>query len=149
MRSIENLLKEQEHVWFYVAERWKKEFYEELISLGMRFISGSNITQESIGVLMGISNDGTGAILKSFAEWGNKTFISYLQDEGFEKWSKSKYYPSVDWLYVNLNSKRYAFGIPGIPVTKPFGNHAVTIDEFKVIYEIYRKYEDKLVLKNS
>lgn len=75
MRSIENLLKEQEHVWFYVAERWQKEFYEELISLGMRFMSGDNITQESIGVLMGISNDGTVGYVSHFI-WYNSFFSS-------------------------------------------------------------------------
>lgn len=95
-------------------------------------------------------SDGTGAILvKDISLKGNPSadFMKYLRNEGFKMWSKSKgSYDGVDWVYVNLNSKRYAYGMPGIPVTNPFGNHAVTIDEFKVIYEIYRKYEDKLVL---
>lgn len=94
-------------------------------------------------------SEGTGAILvreKSIDRDKHREFVEYLHNEGFERWSKSKFYPSVDWIYVNINAKCYAFGMPGIPVTTPLGNHAVTIDEFKVIYEIYRKYEGKAVL---
>jgi len=73
MRSIENLLKEQGHVWFYVTEEWHQEFYDELVSLEMRFMSGENITPKSISVLMGISNDGTVGYV-SHLVWYNSFF---------------------------------------------------------------------------
>ncbi len=94
-------------------------------------------------------SEGTGAILvreKYVDERKNREFIEYLKNEGFERWTKGKYYPDVDWIFVNINSKCYAFGMPGIKITTPLGEHAVTIEEFKVIYEIYRKYEGKAVL---
>ena len=33
--------------------------------------------------------------------------------------------------------------MPGIKVVQPIGNHAVTLDEFMAIYNIYKKYEGK------
>ena len=73
-------------------------------------------------------SDGTGAILvRDISLKGNSSadFMKYLRNEGFKMWSKSKgSFDGVDWVYVNLNSKRYAYGMPGIPVTTPFGNHA-------------------------
>lgn len=95
-------------------------------------------------------SEGTGAVLvKDISLKGNPNadFMKYLRSEGFQKWTRSKgAFGGVDWVYVNLNSKSYAYGMPGIPITTPFGNHAVTIDEFKMIYEIYRKYENKSAL---
>lgn len=59
MRSMEILLKEQGHVRFYVTDGWKQDFYEELMSLGARIISGDNITLESISTFMGIDRNRT------------------------------------------------------------------------------------------
>lgn len=73
MRSIENLLKEQEHIWFYVTEEWQQKFYNELVSLKMRFMSGEKITRKSISVIMGISNDGTVGYV-SHLVWYNSFF---------------------------------------------------------------------------
>ncbi len=87
---------------------------------------------------------GTAAILvkdESLRENPDAEFYKYLKAEGFQMWSKSKgCYKGVDWIYVNLNTKCIARGMPGIPVVSAFGNHAVTIDEFKEIYRIYKKY---------
>ena len=62
-----------------------------------------------------------------------------------------KYYHSI-WmtvtvLYINLNTKTIALGMPGIKLFEPIGNHAITIKEFKFIYVIYKKYEGKQVLE--
>lgn len=47
-------------------------------------------------------------------------------------WEHSKgFYNGVCWLYVNINSKLIARGMPGIPITKNLGGHAVTIDEYQ------------------
>ena len=93
-------------------------------------------------------SEGTAAILVRNKDLKNdREFVKYLHEEGFEKWSKSKgHFDGVDWIYVNINSKVYAYGMPGIAVTKAFGNHAVSINEFKMIYSIYKKYENKSVL---
>lgn len=80
----------------------------------------------------------------------NDEFFSWLVQEGFSFWSSSKEWYSgagwkVCWIYVNLTSKLIARGMPGIRVTSEVGNHAITIDEFKTIYSIYKKYENKSV----
>ena len=31
--------------------------------------------------------------------------------------------------------------MPGIKIVQPVGNHAITVDDFKTIYGIYKKYE--------
>ena len=94
---------------------------------------------------------GTAAILvkdESLRENPDAEFYKYLKAEGFQMWSKSKgCYKGVDWIYVNLNTKCLARGMPGIPVVSAFGNHAVTIDEFKEIYRIYKKYDGLGVLQ--
>ena len=36
--------------------------------------------------------------------------------------------------------------MPGIPLVTPIGNHAITIEEFMIIYDIYKKYKGKKVL---
>lgn len=68
----------------------------------------------------------------------------WLNSEGFE--SCKGWWTGVDWVYININSKTYMGGMPGIPVTTPIGEHAITFDEFKAIYHIFKQYEGKSVL---
>jgi len=98
-------------------------------------------------------SDGSAAILvkdRSLAELqSNAPFYQWLKEEGFEGWGRKGFFSGVDWIFININSKIMAPGMPGIGITYPFGNHAVTIDEFKTIYNIYKKYEGLSVLKQS
>lgn len=74
----------------------------------------------------------------------NAPFFKWLEDEGFSYGMLGHgHFPNVCWIYINLTSKLYIFGIPGIPLVNSVCNHAITIDEFKTIYEIYKKYEGK------
>lgn len=69
-------------------------------------------------------------------------FEKWLKSEGFTYWRYSKgWYEDVCWIYINLNNKLIARGMPGIVVTEPLFHHAVSIDEFKTIYSIFKKYE--------
>lgn len=69
-------------------------------------------------------------------------FMKWLKDENFEFWSHSKgWYDNVDWIYINIESKQIARGMPGISVTGCIKNHAVTVDEFKIIYNIFKQYD--------
>ena len=72
---------------------------------------------------------------------GNDTFTKWLNDNGFSKWDKHGYYSGCSWVYINLNNRLYAPGMPGIAITSVLGNHAITISEFKTIYKIYEKYD--------
>ena len=92
---------------------------------------------------------GSAAIIvydKSLKDFENSAFKEYLVSEGFRKWIPGHSYETT-WIYININTKVYAKGMPGINVTRHIGNHAVTIDEFKVIYNIFKKYEGLSVLE--
>lgn len=69
---------------------------------------------------------------------------NWLEKEGFE--SCKGWWTGVDWVYININSKTYMGGMPGISVTTPIGMHAITFDEFNKIYQIFKQYEGKSVL---
>lgn len=73
-------------------------------------------------------------------------FVKVLHSEGFKTWGVKGYYDGIDWIYVNINNKRYAFGIPGVAITEPVGEHAITIEEFLIIYDIYKKYDSEYPL---
>ncbi len=71
-------------------------------------------------------------------------FYTWLKNNGFKKWSKGHgWYDKVDWVYINLNSKIYNPGMPGIGITSIICNHAITLKEFIQIFFIYKKYEGK------
>ena len=68
-------------------------------------------------------------------------FYTWLQDQGYTLWPGSRgYSEQTDWVYVNLNSRLFCPGIPGIPVTQPVGGHAITTCEFKAIHTLFAKY---------
>ncbi len=71
----------------------------------------------------------------------NAPFYKWLREKGFKHaWHKG-HYDVCDWVFVNITQKLYAYGMPGVGITKPTGNHAITLDEFCQIYGIYAKYE--------
>lgn len=69
-------------------------------------------------------------------------FIQWLRSEGFVLGDHHGNY-GCWWIHVNITRKMYAYGMPGVSIARPIGNHAITIEEFKTIYQIYRKYEEK------
>ena len=67
-------------------------------------------------------------------------FYKWLRKNGFKHaWHKGHY--GCSWAFVNITHKLYAYGMPGVGIVKPIGNHAITLDEFYQIYNIYSKYE--------
>ena len=82
--------------------------------------------------------------------------LVYIKDrEGeFYKYASQEKFKYVigggcPWVFVNINRKTYKPGKPGVCFGPVFGNHAVTIEEFKIIWEIYKKYEGVAPLKFS
>ena len=66
-------------------------------------------------------------------------FFAWLRENGFKTaWHKGHY--GCDWVFVNITHKVYAYGMPGIEIVKPTGNHAISIEDFYQIYGIYGKY---------
>lgn len=66
----------------------------------------------------------------------------YLTKEGFKAQKGCSFIEGIDWLYINIYSKVYAKGRAGIALTKVVGDHAITFEEFKIIYDIFKKYEN-------
>lgn len=72
-------------------------------------------------------------------------FFDWLRSEGFH-WGWNHYvhgHTYCCWVYVNITTKRFIYGLNGYRLMEPTGHHAITIDEFKTIYDIYKKYESK------
>lgn len=78
---------------------------------------------------------------KSLLDGWNSPIYKWLKDEGFISWGRKGVYSGVDWVFINLTSKMFAPGMPGVSVTSVIGNHAITMDEFMTIYHIFKKYE--------
>lgn len=70
-------------------------------------------------------------------------FFDWLKEEGFSFAGRKGHYSSCDWAYVSITHKVFGYGMPGIPFGSATGNHAITIEEFKVIYQIYKQYDGK------
>lgn len=72
-------------------------------------------------------------------------FWDYLKMEGFRSWGKKGNW-GCTWVYVNVNSKLYAPGMPGIPVTRcvvsKYPQNALSIDEFKAVWGILKRHEE-------
>ena len=47
------------------------------------------------------------------------------------------------WAHIEITRKLYAYGMPGVGLAPEVGNHAITLEEFKMIHNIYKKYEGK------
>lgn len=78
---------------------------------------------------------------KSFEDF-HAPFFDWLSDEGFKFAGYHGHY-GCWWVHVNITRKQFAYGMPGVELAKPLGNHAITIDEFKTIYGIYKRYDEK------
>lgn len=72
-------------------------------------------------------------------------FFNYLKEEGFRSWGQKGNWGCA-WVYVNVNSKLFAPGMPGIPITQcvvsKYTGSALSIDEFKEIWEILKRHEE-------
>ena len=80
-------------------------------------------------------------------DWHQTPIYQFLKEEGFE-WGKGyKAIEGIDWMFINIHSKVYAIGRPGIGYAPVVGNHAITFDEFVVIYNIFKQYEGFSTLK--
>jgi len=73
--------------------------------------------------------------------------MKFLRGEKFtarEYWNS---YYGIEWVFVNINTKQYAYGKPGVACGQLVGDHAITIEEFHTIYNIYKKYEGKKLME--
>ena len=73
-------------------------------------------------------------------EW-RAPIYQWLKNEGFVSWGRKGTYIGVDWIFINITSKVFAPGMPGVGITPTICNHAISLDEFMTIYNIFKKYE--------
>ena len=70
-------------------------------------------------------------------------FWDYLKKEGLYSWLRYGNW-GCNWVYVNVNSKMFAPGMPGVPITKAIVSkvpaNALSIEEFKTIWDILKKH---------
>ena len=69
-------------------------------------------------------------------------FFKFLRNDGYTHGSNKGNF-GCWWAYVDITTKQYAYGMPGVGIVGEIGNHAITINEFMTIYKIYNKYENK------
>lgn len=69
-----------------------------------------------------------------------------MKENGFRGISGGSMVPAP-WYFIDIETKLFVVGRPGLNVKNPIGGHALTPDEFMTIYGIYKKYEDKALLK--
>lgn len=69
-------------------------------------------------------------------------FINWLRANGFKSTPYSVNW-RCNWAFVNMKQKLYALGRPGVSYAQVVYDHAITIEEFKIIYGIFSKYEGK------
>ncbi len=69
-------------------------------------------------------------------EWKTPEFILWLQERGFKKAFHHGWWDGVDWVFVDIYSKRYQPGMPGIKICQVLSDKKISINEFKTIYNI-------------
>ena len=80
--------------------------------------------------------------------WHQTPIFEFIKNEGFTCWEKSKKnIEGLEWLFINIISKVYAKGVPGIALAPVVAEHAITFEEFQIIYNIYKKYEGLCTLQ--
>ena len=72
----------------------------------------------------------------------NAPFYEFLRRNGYTYGSNKGSY-GCPWVHVDITTKQYAHGMPGVEIVGTIGDHAITISEFMTIYNIFRKYEGK------
>lgn len=70
-------------------------------------------------------------------------FFAWLREEGFSFGGHKGHYSICHHAYVSITYKIFGYGMPGVAFGSATGNHAITIEEFKLIYQIFKQYEGK------
>jgi hypothetical protein len=53
----------------------------------------------------------------------------------------------ASWVFVNIDTQYYAIGRQGLGLGTAIGGHAITVDEFHVIDNIFQKYKGKTLFE--
>ena len=75
--------------------------------------------------------------VKDEKERNEDGIFHFLFKEGF---ISTATYWACPWVFVDIVNKKCKPGRPGVCYGRVVGDHAITFEEFKLIYEIYKKY---------
>ena len=95
-----------------------------------------------------LSNNGSCILIYDEIETLDYVY-KFFRENGFwaTEHSRGIFFPCV-YLYVNPFKKVYAFGMPRISFARSFYEHAITVNEFIIIYNIYEKYRGASTFRN-
>ena len=77
---------------------------------------------------------------ESFKEAG-APFFDWLFSEGFKRDNLHPQCIGNMCVYINITRKQFSYSKTGVALARIIGNHSITIDEFKTIYNIYKRFE--------
>ena len=71
--------------------------------------------------------------------------VGFLEKEKFER--KYGFWWRCPWFFIDIVNKVFIPGRPGVCYGTVIGDHAITFEEFKTIYSMYKKYKGLRVLQ--
>lgn len=73
----------------------------------------------------------------------NEKLLKYLKENNYNWVNISSSIPRGPWYFINLNTKMCIVGRIGIgQVSEVVGNHAISVDDYILIAELFKKYDD-------
>ncbi len=126
-------------VELYISNLSEKDFYH-LMRLPIGNITRTHYT----AMRKRVQKERENVLLVYYGKEDDKKvtdFYNYLRSKGFNgKITGPINSPDCPWVYVFLEKKEFKIGKPGIDfASKRYIKHAILIDEFKSIYDIYCK----------
>ena len=92
--------------------------------------------------LLPLLKSGTSCFLvRYYKDEEEKRLLDYLNKNNYQWITHSSALPRGSWFFININSKVSRVGIVGIGiVSEVVGNHAISVDDFITISNIYNQY---------
>lgn len=89
-------------------------------------------------------NKGTSCFLVRFTKDNeNEKLLKYLKENNYNWVNISSSIPRGPWYFINLNTRMCIVGRIGIcQVSEVVGNHAISVDDYILIAELFKKYDD-------
>lgn len=84
----------------------------------------------------------------SFVVWDNRierndlSFVDFLKSEGFSA-KRTGYNPYTPWVFIDIVDMVYICGKPGVKFANAIGEHMISVDEFKLIWNIFKTYKGR------
>ena len=80
-------------------------------------------------------------LVRYYKDDEKKILLDYLKKNDYQWIIHSSALPRGQWFFININSKVARVGIVGIGiVSEVVGNHAISVDDFITISNIYNQY---------